>query len=116
MRQRRICQPTDSRGCFCEFDCKKVGEARKWRLRCTYSPNTPRSGATMPTKNVSRKKRACALRLRAAIEGLEPRTLLSTVVVNSLADGASPGTLRNAINSSAAGDVITFDPSLFAGG
>lgn len=56
--------------------------------------------------------------LQRAIEHLEPRTLLSTVLVNSPSDSATPtaGMLRYAITHAADGDVIQFDPTVFTAG
>ena len=65
------------------------------------------------------KSRSAAV-LRAAIETLESRTMLTSVVVNSISDtatGAGVVTLRDAIaiaNSSATPTTITFSPTVFA--
>ncbi|HXE53458.1 MAG TPA: hypothetical protein VN541_10600, partial [Tepidisphaeraceae bacterium] len=54
---------------------------------------------------------------RHPIELLEPRFLLSTTwTVTSAADDGTAGTLRSAIANSAAGDLIQFDPTVFAPG
>ena len=57
--------------------------------------------------------------LRAAIESLENRVFLTSVVVNTINDSATPGTisLRTAIltaNSSTTPTTITFDPTVFS--
>ncbi len=61
--------------------------------------------------------------MRAAVEALETRVLLTTVVVNTTIDGIFPPStglvsLRNAVataNSSPTPTTITFDPTVFAG-
>ena len=78
-----------------------------------------------------RSRRKSSRFITPRIESLEGRLVLSTITVNSLADGATPYgqvTLREAIlaantdsstNGSVAGsgaDTIVFDPSLFANG
>ena len=46
------------------------------------------------------------------LEGLEDRTVLSTLLVTSGADDGSSGTLRAVLAAAKAGDTITFAPSL----
>ena len=55
--------------------------------------------------------RRCRPKCDFCLEALEERTLLSTLTVMNNADSGS-GSLRDAITSASAGDVITFDPGL----
>lgn len=67
----------------------------------------------------SKRRRTTAI----LAEAMEPRRLLSTYIVNTLSDAASPGpgltSLRQAVaaaNTHAGPDTITFDPKVFAPG
>src|ERR1700761_7361521 len=70
------------------------------------------------------KKRASGFKggksvLQAAIEGMEPRLLMSTYTVNTTSDATNPGagllTLRQAVAdaNSNPGSTIAFDPTVF---
>ena len=65
-------------------------------------------------KNQNRQKRDVCLSRRLLLESLEPRQLLTTFAVTSLADGGA-GSLRDAIgqaNAHAGADTITFAAGL----
>ena len=66
--------------------------------------------ADRPTGNARHRSR-----FRPSLLLLEPRTLLSTILVSNTNDGGS-GSIRAAIAQAANGDQITFDPALFGGG
>src|SRR5262249_51632641 len=73
------------------------------------SPNRPERRLRLP--RTSRSLASQRHRFRPRLEGLEERTVLSTLtVLNTLDKGA--GSLRDTITNAKSGDTIVFDPSL----
>src|SRR6516165_8107426 len=78
-------------------------------LTMRFSQNSPERRLRLPRG--SRSPAPQRYRFRPRLEGLEERTVLSTLtVLNTLDKGA--GSLRDTITNAQSGDTIVFDPRL----